>query len=128
MANERALAVTIERLMKVLREEKKRLKAGRYSDLTELSEHKLALSDALDKMLIDQRFAKRGNNYRNALRKLARLAGENERLLAAAKDGATQARQHIKDIIRRQRNVGVYGAAGDKVMMPNSGATRGKLA
>ena len=128
MANEQELNTVISQLTKILKEEKKRLIAGRYEDLNSLIEMKQSLSERLDRLLVDKQIAKKASIYRKSLSSLVRLAKENEDLLEAAKTGASQAHSRIHDLLNKQRNVGVYGQTGDKLMMPNAGVSRCKIA
>lgn len=128
MANEQELATIIAQLNKVLKVEKQKLLSGRYTELSELMEHKQTLSERLDRLMVDQKIAKKAQLYRKSLSALVKQARENETLLEAAKAGAGQAHSRIHDLLNKQRNVGVYGQAGDKVMMPNAGVSRCKIA
>ena len=63
-----------------------------------------------------------------AVAAIVKLAQENETLMDAAKVGVISAKARIKDIINRQRNIGVYAENGERPFVPDAGVTRRKLA
>jgi hypothetical protein len=119
---------TIEALEKSLRAEKSALLDGRYEALGEIAREKERLSGALDALLLDRANTAQQSVFRKRLATIARLAQENEQLLSAAKLGVASAKARIKDIINRQRNIGVYSENGDRPFVPDAGVTRQKFA
>lgn len=128
MPDERSLKDVVDGLARLLVEEKTRLLAGQYDGLGALTAEKEKLAVRLDALLIDPRSAAQAPAFRRRLAQIVSLAKENEGLIAAAKSGVVSAQSRIKDIINRQRNIGVYGESGEKLLAPESGVTRRKLA
>ena len=128
MSDERLLKDTIDSLLRLLADEKARLLSGRYEGLSALAGEKDALAKRLETLLINPRISGPTTAFRRRLVEIDRLARENETLLAAAKAGVTAAKSRLKDIVARQRNVGVYGETGEKLMAHDALSSRRKLA
>lgn len=118
----------IERLQKILGEEKRFLLAGDYSRLVEIAQEKEQLATTLDRLFLEQTNASQAPAFRKSIAAIVSLAQENEQLLHAAKTGVSFAQARLKEIINRQRNVGVYNETGEKPLIPGATATRGKFA
>ncbi|MEM8935813.1 MAG: hypothetical protein AAGC77_05345 [Pseudomonadota bacterium] len=128
MANEDRLEDVIDALKQVLDSEKALLLNGDYQHLADISKQKERLCSILDRLMVAPANLKKISLYRKALSSLGIQAKENEKLLMSAKTGMARAHGRVKDIINRQRNVGVYGASGDKLMTPGAGVSRSKMA
>ena len=118
----------IDRLQALLAQEKSMLLSGRLTSLADICAEKEELSRRLDAMLGDRANAASAPAFRKALAALVSLAQENEKLLGAAQSGVAFAQTRLKDIINRQRNVGVYSETGDKPLIPGAAVTRRKFA
>ncbi|MEE2690773.1 MAG: hypothetical protein VX640_04440 [Pseudomonadota bacterium] len=128
MSNEQTLKDVIAGLKSLLEQEKVQLLAGRFDGIASILQEKQKLSSRLDEMLLDQRYAPQAPAFRRNLSAIVALAQENETLLASARIGVKAAQKRIQDIVNRQRNIGVYGETGEKLMTPDAGVTRRKLA
>lgn len=128
MPGEQTLKEVIAGLMSLLEQEKTCLLAARFDAVGPILQDKQRMTAQLEKMLIDPRHSSQAPAFRRALAALVSLAQENETLLAAAQVGVKSARARLQDIVNRQRNVGVYGEFGEKLLTPDAGVTRRKLA
>lgn len=128
MTAEPQLREVAEALEARLRAEKAALLEGRYFDLKAIAADKDALSSRLDALLLDPLNIAQQSAVRKRLAAIVKLAQENEALMNAAKVGVISAKARIKDIISRQRNIGVYAENGERPFVPDAGVTRRKLA
>ncbi|MBB5517324.1 hypothetical protein [Amphiplicatus metriothermophilus] len=128
MQTDRTLKDVIEALRGALAEEKRIILEGRYDALGPVAARKESLAEELDRMLLEPRIAAQAPAWRKQIAALAALAKENEAVIDAAKAGVAGARRRINEILSRQRNVGVYGETGEKLLAPGAGVTRQKLA
>ncbi|GAB4530902.1 MAG: hypothetical protein Kow00133_19610 [Amphiplicatus sp.] len=128
MQTDKTLKEVIEALRGALAEEKRIILEGRYDALDAIVARKESLAEALDRMLLDPRLAAQAPAWRKQIAALAALAKENEAMIDAAKAGVAGARRRINEILNRQRNVGVYGETGEKLLAPGAGVTREKFA
>lgn len=124
----RPLSATIDDLIELLASEKDALLAGDFVGVGGAAKAKAKLAEELDRLLTNAASAASVPAFRSKLAKIAQLSAENERLLEAAKNGVLSARSRLKDIVYRERNVGVYGEGGAKVMSAEAGVTRRKSA
>lgn len=124
----KSLSATIDSLLDLLVSEKEALLAGDFMRVGAAAKGKAKLAEELDRQLTNAHSAASVPAFRARLAKLAQLSAENERLLDAAKNGVISARNRLKDIVYRERNVGVYGKGGAKVMSAEAGVTRKKSA
>lgn len=115
-------------LSQLLATEKAFLLGGDYDKVGAIASQKDALAAALDRALNDSRIAAQLPAYRRQIRRIAEAAQENEALLNGAKAGAALASARVKEILSRQRVVGVYGESGEKLLAPDASVTRRKLA
>lgn len=128
MQAELSLKTTADALEGCLRAEKAALIEGRYFALEELARSKEHLSARLDALLLDLANTAQQSAVRRQLAAIVKLAQENEGLMNAAKVGIISAKARIKDIINRQRNIGVYTESGERPFVPDACITRKKLA
>lgn len=128
MTSHREISFVITRLSNLLDAEKKLLLKGQFDKAPAFTEQKDALGTRLTSLLEGLPDPASLRKHRDALQRLGRKAEETAMLLTAARAGASQARERIKDVLSRRRNVGVYGQSGDKVSMPEAGVSRTKLA
>ena len=116
--------VVLSSLVEALRLEKARLLAGDYSDLPKISERKAHYMALLDRHLCDPTQAPKIKPYIEEIEYVKVLAGENTKLLAAAKAGAHAAQKRIAMIKSRENMVGTYTEDGYKLRTHNSDVTR----
>lgn len=128
MSTEPTLKDVIAGLKSALEEEKALLLAARFDEIASITARKQALAAQLETMLLDARHAAQAPAFRRGLAAIGALAEENEKLLAAAQAGVRSAQARLQDIVNRQRNVGVYGEMGEKLMTPDAGVSRRKMA
>lgn len=128
MPAEPSVRDVIERLRTILGEEKSLLLSGKYSSLGEITAEKEKLAALLDRLLLAPANAAQAPAFRKRIAAVIKLAQENEQLLRSAKAGVSFAQARLKEIINRQRNVGVYSESGEKPLVPGAAATRGKFA
>lgn len=128
MSTEPTLKGVIAGLKAALEEEKTLLLAARFDQIAAITTRKQALGAQLEAMLLDARHAAQAPAFRRGLAAVGALAEENEKLLAAAQAGVRSAQARLQDIVNRQRNVGVYGEMGEKLMTPDAGVSRRKMA
>ncbi len=128
MPGEQTLKEVIAELKSLLEQEKAHLLAARFDAVGPILQSKQRLTERLEGMLLDPRHSSHASAFRRALSGVVSLAQENEALLAAAQVGVKSARARLQDIVNRQRNVGVYGEFGEKLLTPDAGVTRRKLA
>lgn len=128
MSIELSLREVADALEKSLRAEKAALLAARYEALGDIAREKEQLSARLDALLLDRANTAQQFTVRKSLSAVVRLAQENEKLMSAAKIGVASAKARIKDIVNRQRNIGVYSENGDRPFVPDAGVTRQKFA
>ena len=128
MSTEPSLRAILEGLEGLLEREKALLLAGRYDEVGAIARQKEELSSGLDRALIDPQNGAQISVFRKRLASIVSRAQENERLLDAAKAGVATARARLKDIMNRERNVGVYSEIGEKPLVPDAGVTRRKFA
>lgn len=128
MPAELSLKEVAEALERTLRAEKAALLDGRYGALGELTHDKEQLSARLDALLLDLANTAQQSGVRKRLAAIVKLAQENEVLMSAAKVGVISAKARIKDIINRQRNIGVYSENGERPFVPDAGVTKQKFA
>lgn len=124
----RALEAAIDALVALLAEEKSDLLRGDVAAAGAKAREKERRADVLDGVLTDGRAVASFPAYRGRIAALARAAAENERLLEAARNGVISAQARLKDVINRERNVGVYAEGGGKLMSSEAGVTRRKTA
>ena len=124
----RPLSAAIEALSALLVSEKSLLLAGDIVGVGAVAKDKARLAEELDRLLTNADAAAPAPAFRGRLATLAQLASENEKLLEAAKNGVLSARTRLKDIVYRERSVGVYAEGGAKVMSAEAGVTRKKSA
>jgi hypothetical protein len=124
----RPLNATIDALTALLASEKEALLSGDFVGVGAAAKEKAALAEELDRQLTNAQSAASLPALRGKLAKIAQISAENERLLEAAKNGVLSARSRLKDIVYRERNVGVYAEGGAKVMSAEAGVTRRKSA
>ena len=122
----RPLSATIDALIELLAAEKEALLGGDFIGVGRAAKGKAALAEELDRQLTNAHSASTSPGLRAKLGKIAQISTENERLLEAAKNGVLSARTRLKDIVYRERNVGVYAEDGAKVMSAEAGVTRRK--
>jgi hypothetical protein len=123
-----SLREVVERLETILRAEKAALLSADYVALGGAVAEKDGLSASLESLLLDRANAGQEAVLRKRLSALVRLAQENENLMLSAKIGVAAAKARIKDIINRQRNIGVYSENGERPFVPGAAVTRQKLA
>jgi flagellar biosynthesis/type III secretory pathway chaperone len=123
-----ALKTTLDGLLRLLEQEKQSLINGELAAIPGYAKSKAELSARLDQILADPRAAAQTPAFRGLLKKVAQAASENEELINAAREGVKSARARLKEIIERQRMVGVYGEGGEKVLSHGAGVTRCKTA
>lgn len=123
-----SLKTVIDGLGDLLAREKASLLAGRYEALAVLSAEKERLAVALDAMLIDPAYAAQAPAFTKKLSAIIALASENETLIAAAKLGVVSAKARVRELINRQRTIGVYGSTGEKLVSSDACVSRRKLA
>lgn len=128
MSGEQTLKTVIADLKALLEQEKTCLLAAKFDAVAPILQSKQKLTAQLETMLLDPRFSNHASVFRRGLTAIVSLAQENEALLAAAQVGVKSARTRLQDIVNRQRNVGVYGEFGEKLLTPDAGVTRRKLA
>ncbi len=124
----RPLKATIDALAALLASEKEALLAGDFMRVGALAAEKATLAEELDRTLTNAASAAPAPAFRAKLARIAQAASENERLLEAAKNGVLSAQSRLKDIVYRERSVGVYAEGGAKVMSAEAGVTRKKSA
>ncbi|HXI86360.1 MAG TPA: hypothetical protein VNH64_02795 [Parvularculaceae bacterium] len=128
MTAEPVLRTVLDGLESLLERERALLISGRHGEIAAIARQKEELSNALERSLIDPSNAAQVSVYRKRLKAVVARAQENERALAAATSGVAMARARLKEIMNRERNVGVYAATGDKPLVPDAGVTRRKFA
>lgn len=128
MQTDKTLKDVIDSLRAALAEEKRIILEGRYDALGQTATRKESLAEELDRMLLDPSIAAQAPAWRKQIAALAAQAKENEAIIDAARAGVVGARRRINEILNRQRNVGVYGETGEKLLAPGAGMTRQKLA
>ncbi|MEQ8178203.1 MAG: hypothetical protein RIC52_06125 [Amphiplicatus sp.] len=128
MSSEQTLKTVIADLKSLLEQEKNCLLAANFDAVAPILQRKQNLTTQLEAMLLDPRHSSHATAFRRGLSSVVSLAQENEALLAAAQVGVKSARTRLQDIVNRQRNVGVYGEFGEKLLTPDAGVTRRKLA
>lgn len=128
MPSEPSLRAVIEDLERALALEKALLLEGRYEELAAVGAEKSRLAALFDRMLVAPSGAAQASGYRKRLAGVVAKAQENEALLRSARLGAASAQARIKEIMSRQRTIGVYAETGDKPLVPNACVTRQKLA
>ncbi|MBI1366968.1 MAG: hypothetical protein GC153_13555 [Alphaproteobacteria bacterium] len=128
MPIEPSLKAVLDGLESLLEREKALLLAGRYDEAGAIARRKEELCEALDRALIDPLNAAQISVFRKRLSALVARAQENEQHLSAAKAGVSMARARLREIMNRERNVGVYGETGEKPLVPNACVTRHKFA
>lgn len=124
----RPLNGVIDALAALLASEKEALLSGDFMRVGAVASEKAALAGELDRQLTNAQSSAAAPAFRGKLARIAQSAAENERLLDAAKNGVISARNRLKDIVYRERNVGVYAEGGAKVMSAEAGVTRKKSA
>ncbi len=128
MPDAMSLKAVIEELERALHAEKSALLEGRYDDLPRVSAEKNRVAEVFDQILREPANAARAAIYRKRLAAVVQRAQENEALLHSAKIGAASAQARVKEIMSRQRTIGVYAETGDKPLVPNACMSRQKLA
>lgn len=123
-----ALNDVIESLVALLSEEKSALLAGDFGKVCALTKEKERRATELDHLLTDAATARAVPAFRRRLAEIAKAAGENEKLLEAARNGVVSARARLKDVVYRERNIGAYAESGAKIMSDEAGVTRRKTA
>lgn len=116
--------VVLSSLVEALRLEKARLLEGAYADLPKISERKAHYMALLDQYLSDRAQASKIKPYIDEIEYIKLLAGENAKLLAAAKAGANAAQKRIAMIKSRENMVGTYTEDGYKLRTHDSDVTR----
>lgn len=124
----RALSEAIDALMGLIAREKAALLTGDFAAVGATAKEKARGAATLDAAIIAATAAGTAPAFRTRIAKLAAAASENEGLLEAAKNGVTSARARLQDILQRERNVGVYGEGGGKIVSAEAGVTRRKTA
>lgn len=122
------LSAIVDAVIALLSTEKEALLAGDLMQVGSAAREKARLAEELDRLLTNAQSSAALPAFRGKLAKIAQLSAENERLLEAAKNGVLSARTRLKDIVYRERNVGVYAEGGAKVMSAEAGVTRRKSA
>ncbi|NJM35732.1 MAG: hypothetical protein HC850_14705 [Rhodomicrobium sp.] len=102
--------------------------AAEFDTLAPLVAEKNRMTNQLEKLLSDPHAASVAAAFRKRLAAIVTAAKENETLLASARAGVQSAQLRIQDIVNRQRNVGAYSESGEKVMAPDAGVSKRKLA
>ncbi|MEQ8936610.1 MAG: hypothetical protein RIE56_12550 [Amphiplicatus sp.] len=128
MSSEQTLKTVIADLKSLLEQEKSCLLAAKFDAVGPILQTKQKLTAQLEAMLLEPRYSSQAPIFRRGLSSIVSLAQENEALLSAAQVGVKSARTRLQDIVNRQRNVGVYGEFGEKLLTPDAGVTRRKLA
>lgn len=119
---------TLDRLQKILEQEKTLLLEGNYEALPALVGKKTDCAEQLDRLLVEPSAVRQLSVHRKKFAKITALAQENEQLLQSARAGVVSAQARIKDVVNRHRSVGVYAQDGDKPLVPDAGVTRWKMA
>lgn len=122
------LSAIVDAVIALLSTEKEALLNGDLMQVGAAAREKARLAEELDRLLTNAQSSAAFPALRGKLAKIAQLSAENERLLDAAKNGVLSARARLKDIVYRERNVGVYAEGGAKVMSAEAGVTRRKSA
>lgn len=122
------LSAIVDAVIALLSTEKEALLNGDFMQVGAAAREKARLAEELDRLLTNAQSSAAFPAFRGKLAKIAQLSAENERLLDAAKNGVLSARARLKDIVYRERNVGVYAEGGAKVMSAEAGVTRRKSA
>lgn len=124
----RALELEIDGLLALLSEEKAALLAGDAAGAASKAREKERRVGALEALLSDGPAMRSFAASRGRLAALARAAADNERLLEAARNGVLSAQSRLRDVLNRERSVGVYAQDGGKLMSAEAGVTRRKTA
>lgn len=124
----RTLDLEIDGLLALLSEEKAALLAGDAAGAASKAREKERRVGALEALLSDGPAMRSFAASRGRLAALARAAADNERLLEAARNGVLSAQSRLRDVLNRERSVGVYAQDGGKLMSAEAGVTRRKTA
>lgn len=122
------LSEILTHLLEILQLEKSRLMAGDYAGLDEIAEKKAFYSSGLDAYFADASVRTAMHPFVEQIRRIQKLAAQNETLLAAAKAGVSSAKTRLANIIGQERTVGAYTMTGEKLRAPDAGVTKCKLA
>ncbi|MGE0407931.1 MAG: hypothetical protein AB7P23_01565 [Amphiplicatus sp.] len=122
------LKSVIEALLERLDEEQAAFLKGGYGAALTIAADKERLVTNLDDFLANPGNAREIALYRKPLAALIEKARRNEELIGAAKAGVIAAQSRIKDLIRRERTIGVYTESGEKPVLEDTYVTKKKLA
>ncbi|RZO67964.1 MAG: hypothetical protein EVA70_02960 [Parvularculaceae bacterium] len=115
----------IESLVDVLADEKAALLDGDFESVGDFTARKSDLCDTLEKISADQG---EWDAPRGLIDRLQVALSENEKIIAGAQAGLTQAQARIAEIYSKGSEVGVYDAAGGRPQLEQASGSRGKFA